>query len=231
MISHKHKCVFIHIPKCGGQSVEHIFIKDNGLTRDTRSPLLLRSNNNAGVGPPRLAHLTYRDYINYRYASDDLMKGYYTFSIVRDPYKRVESLYRFLGFDSAIPFHDFVFKVLADQVENRKELYWFLRPQNEFVCDAAMNVCVDKIIKLEQINDDLPNLLGRFNIQCDEVPHFNRSRSVSVFASLKARITLAAKGVYSLSPFFNNSVNWNFRTREKVLSVYKDDFEIFQYSK
>ena len=53
MISHKHKTIFVHIPKTGGQSVESVFIEDEGLTWDTRAPLLLRRNDD---GFPDLWH-------------------------------------------------------------------------------------------------------------------------------------------------------------------------------
>ena len=35
MISHEHKTVFIHIPKCGGQSVETCFLDDLGLSNQS----------------------------------------------------------------------------------------------------------------------------------------------------------------------------------------------------
>jgi hypothetical protein len=59
MISHKRKCVFVHIPKCAGQSIESVFVNDAGLTWEDRAPLLLRPNANNRVGLPFLAHLTY----------------------------------------------------------------------------------------------------------------------------------------------------------------------------
>ena len=93
MISHKHKCIFVHVPKCGGRSVQNVFIQDSGLTWDTREPFLLRENKNLKSGPPRLAHLTYREYLDYFYISQELMDSYFKFSIVRDPYRRMESIY------------------------------------------------------------------------------------------------------------------------------------------
>jgi hypothetical protein len=32
MISHPHRTLFVHIPKCGGQSVEHAFLNALSLT-------------------------------------------------------------------------------------------------------------------------------------------------------------------------------------------------------
>jgi hypothetical protein len=49
MISYKRKCVFVHIPKCAGQSIESVFDNDAGLTWENRAPFLLRPNANNHV--------------------------------------------------------------------------------------------------------------------------------------------------------------------------------------
>jgi len=45
MISHKHKTVFVHIPKVAGQSVEQMYLADLGLNWSERAVLLLRPKN------------------------------------------------------------------------------------------------------------------------------------------------------------------------------------------
>ena len=37
MISDKYKCIFVHIPKVAGQSIEHVFLDLHGLTWETRN--------------------------------------------------------------------------------------------------------------------------------------------------------------------------------------------------
>ena len=54
VISHEHRCVFVHIPKCAGQSIETVFLEDLGLDWSNRSILLLRPNECPDIGPPRL---------------------------------------------------------------------------------------------------------------------------------------------------------------------------------
>ena len=51
MISHKHKTVFVHIPKVAGQSVEQMYLADLGLNWSERAVLLLRPKLNTEKGP------------------------------------------------------------------------------------------------------------------------------------------------------------------------------------
>ena len=57
MISHHHKCVFIHIPKNAGQSIENLFLELLNLTWETKAPLLLRPNDCLELGPRYLTTL------------------------------------------------------------------------------------------------------------------------------------------------------------------------------
>ena len=67
MISHKHKTVFVHIPKVAGQSVEQMYLADLGLNWSERAVLLLRPKLNTEKGPERLAHLTAAQYTQFGY--------------------------------------------------------------------------------------------------------------------------------------------------------------------
>lgn len=229
MISHKHRCVFVHIPKCGGQSVEHLFVQENGLTWDTRSALLLHKNNDAQVGPPRLAHLTWQDYIDFGHLSAETMREYTTFSVVRNPYKRVESLYRYLRYDAAISFEQFVTEVLVRQIEEKGDLYWFVRPQHEYLCDADGKIRVDHVVKLEEINSHLPLVFQSLGIENQHVPHVNKALERGALRSMLERFRHACNGVYSLSPTVRSDIEWNHSSQEKILRLYKNDFKNFDY--
>lgn len=230
MISHNHKCIFIHIPKCGGQSIENIFLEANSLSWETRSPLLLMKNDNPLLGPPRLAHLTYRDYLDYNYISQDLMQSYTTFTIVRNPYKRIESLYRYLGYDCTVPFSHFINKVLAKQLEKKGDLYWFIRPQHDYICDHTDKIAIDKVIKLEQLSDNIHSLLNSVGIRQKNIPHVNKSKKKSIPTYFIKKINHAAKGYFSLNPFFSAKVVWNAATVAVMKHYYMIDFQSFGYN-
>lgn len=230
MISHKHRCVFVHIPKCGGQSVEHIFVKENGLTWDTRAPLLLRSNDDERLGPPRLAHLTYQDYIRYGYASEQMMNEYMTFAIVRNPFKRVESLYRFWGYDAAITFEKFVTEVLEKQINERGVSYWFFRPQTDFICDDEGEILVDHLVKLEEIDQTLPKILAESGVMNTSIPHVNKSKEKRGFVqTLNLRYKYAKKRIVSPTLKVKNNIEWSDRSVSVVRENYSCDLKLLGY--
>ena len=85
MYSPKFKTIFVHIPKTGGQSIEHVFFAEHGLTWDTRAPLLMRVKEKGEQGPKRLAHLLAREYVEFGYvAAEDFAAGF-KFTVVRNP--------------------------------------------------------------------------------------------------------------------------------------------------
>jgi hypothetical protein len=75
MISHKYKCIFVHIARTAGTSVENLFMKGDwwAIDRQTKH------------APAFFLKLKYG-----RYWDD-----YFKFSIVRDPYDRFRSLYKY----------------------------------------------------------------------------------------------------------------------------------------
>ncbi|MBK8973380.1 MAG: hypothetical protein IPM37_19215 [Hahellaceae bacterium] len=77
MICHDFKCVFVHVPKAAGMSVEHYFLDRLGLTWETRAPLLLRPNDDPSKGPERLAHLYAEEYVRFGYLSQAQFDEYY----------------------------------------------------------------------------------------------------------------------------------------------------------
>ncbi|WP_431159490.1 hypothetical protein, partial [Winogradskyella poriferorum] len=59
MVSHKYKCIFVHIRKCGGLTIVDKFEKEF-----SQKELLTVRNRNPDLGPPRLNDLMAREYVD-----------------------------------------------------------------------------------------------------------------------------------------------------------------------
>lgn len=201
----------MHVPKCGGQSIETAFLTDLGLDWDTRAPLLLRQNDNPKLGPPRLAHLVARDYVRYHYISDALFRSYYSFAVLRDPVARTVSLYNFLlargMLRGAMSFDTFLFDWLPRQMQHRGARaeeqnspahgFFFVRPQVDFVTDPDGRLCVNDVFRLETLGRDYPTIQHKTGLKT-ALGHANRSVQQFSPAQLEPRHVDAIRQVYAV---------------------------------
>lgn len=239
MISHHHKCIFVHIPKTAGQSVEHVFLNLLGLTWETRAPLLLRPNDRPELGPPRLAHLTAQEYVSCRYLPQEMFDQYFKFAFVRNPWSRLVSIYKYLKFDQHIDFKTFVMREFQNHVMT--DHFWFARPQSDFLYDANGELLVDFVGRFEQLQDDFSRVCQKIGLPDTELPHVNASSKGQ--ASSPAVQTQQAGNV-SISFSFSVSGDsaapatssggfrdhYDAESREVVARVYQRDIELLGYS-
>jgi hypothetical protein len=233
MIFPNPKCVFVHIPKVAGQSVEHVFIERAGLTWDTRAPLLLRENDDPSLGPPRLAHLTAREYVECGHMTAAEWEEAFTFSFVRNPWARMVSMYKWHGLHRHISFKTFV----CDKLRQKyfKEKFFFFRPQWDYISDEAGNVIVDFVGKLESINEDFPAVCQRLGWDPVPLPHKNKSSGGPLSSNYW-------QGVRRLPFFLAESVRhyryekpsyadfYDSETRDLVHRLYEKEIDYFGYS-
>jgi len=173
MVSDQFKCIFVHIPKNAGQSVEHVFLSMHGLTWETRAPLLLRPNADPLQGPPRLAHLLAADYVDYGQVTKEDFASYYKFSFVGNPWERVVSFYKYLGFSKGSKFKDFVATDFQNVVW--KHDYWFVRPQVEFVCNKDGKLLVNLVGRFENFREDFHSVCKAIGVDGIDPPHITKS--------------------------------------------------------
>ena len=75
MISHKHKCIFIHIPKCAGSSIETAFGVD--VNNNTLNEEYLFGWDS--VNKLYLQHATPQQLIDFKLIAEENWKAYYKF--------------------------------------------------------------------------------------------------------------------------------------------------------
>jgi len=207
MLSHKHKTIFIHIPKTAGQSVELAYLQDLGLDWQTRAPLLLRSNEIHNIGPPRLAHLTCKDYIKYHYISQEILSTYFTFSFVRNPYTRAISFYKYSSKQDK-SLNEFI---CVDLPRLHQEQNWFFQAQTRFICDANHKLMVNYLGKFETIESNFATIASRSGLQSNKLPRRNVSK-------------VKNKGMITLRDPIDN---FNQTSLDIINEIYKDDFHNF----
>jgi hypothetical protein len=231
MISHQHKCIFIHIPKNAGQSIELVFLGLLDLKWETRAPLLLRFNDRPELGPRNLAHLKASEYVRCRYLSQELFDAYFKFTFVRNPWARIISIYKYFGFNTRFEFKFFLSNVLKEGLWQEK--YWFVCPQSDFVCDEDGRILVDFIGRFENLQNDFYHVCQKIGLPPIEVPHAHESSISSPGLSLRPKqlkeyVRYQLKGKH-IPVYKRYQDYYDDESREFVAEFYKKDIDLFHY--
>ena len=173
MISHRYRCIFIHIQRTAGSSIEEMITAEDWWRREASTKHLLASQ----------AKRLYADYW------DD----YFKFSFVRHPVTRVMSCLKFadhfglslsrlnrVSFDGYRRlFGDKVVLEFDHRFYRRDEI---IRPQH---CEGSVygNILdeeLDFIGKFENLAEDTEFIRDRLRIPDKKLPHLERSRTSSL---------------------------------------------------
>lgn len=174
MLSTKFRTIFVHIPKAAGQSIETVFLEQHGLDWEARAPLLLRRNDDPSKGPERLAHLYAREYVKFGYVSQADFDSFYKFAVVRDPYARIVSAYRF-QWAAKMPFREFIEERFANGRMARQTHN--MTTQLDFVTDEAGKIVVDDILRFEDLPGAFDAVSRRVFGKEIPLPHVNKSKA------------------------------------------------------
>ena len=243
VISHHHRAIFVHIPKCGGQSVETTFLSDLGLDWDNRDALNLRKNPNSNVGPDRIAHLTLPEYLELHYVNPEQIEAYFVFTMVRDPVERLFSAYRYLGHARVMTFDDFVTKRLPALLACDDAM---VRPAYQYLGGPSYAEVIDAVFRLEDTGSLEVELTRRFGTGFSELPHVNSHHertgttwSKAARRGLRSTLMLGrrhGKSGLTEAPRGNarrsnrdTSSNLTVSALETIIERYWGDFERFGY--
>jgi hypothetical protein len=201
VICHNKKCIFIHIPKTAGTSIEQ-FLKEKG--KNNIEYLGVRNNRS-------LHHLTAFELKKELFYIFDI---YYKFSIIRNPYDRLLSEYYWtpiqgVGYKSNQTKADFI--TYVSNVVNKK-LYFkniyndHFIPQYLFLYNNNNKLLIDEIFRYEDLEWTVNYLKKKLNIN-NNFPFLNKSLNNI------------------------EKTDWNHRQKERIYNIYQKDFILFNYSK
>jgi hypothetical protein len=169
MISRKHKFIFVHVPKCGGSSIEAAFGYD--LWDKKKFPnhfcdkqLLLGRDKQTGK---YLQHLTISEIFAIY---PDIKSSYFSFSFVRNPWGRAVSDYFYYGGPrKQKSFKDFLLSLTPLDPSHSI-------PQYDFLCDNQGNVTVDFIGRFENLQEDFNIICDKLDIPRQKLPYKMKSK-------------------------------------------------------
>lgn len=195
MISHKYRCIFIHIPKCAGTSIESALGhlenhtgrggQDHRIYRHIEKPLpikeVLSSGNNIREAWRRFRN-SFKIPENPRNAytvTKEQFQSYYSFSFVRNPWARAFSWYqnmmadplhrKNLNIPDNQPFSEFLAKHAGKG---------YLRPQTYWLKNYSGSIELDFIGRFENLQEDFKKICQDLNIDGVQLPHKLKSKNV-----------------------------------------------------
>ena len=168
VVCHRHRCIFIHIPRCGGTSINRLFLETGCFEKlDWKIPniQIMYGRFETDENCYELDHATveiYKEFCHKGY-----IQNYFKFAIVRNPWERLLSEYlrkkargdkRFIDADG-LSFKEFVLNLAEhfDEVINSSKKHILIShfiPQYKFIFDENDRRFVDFICKLEDLDND-----------------------------------------------------------------------------
>ncbi len=189
MISHEHKLIFIHIPKCAGTSIEHALGHFKGNTvswgaQDHRSirmieqpiwtPNIFRSRENIRelVRRSRYSRRDIYNENNKLVLTSTEYRDYYKFSFVRNPWARAFSWYRNVIND---PRHLQTFglssDVRLDSFLDRFAGVGMMQPQVYYLKNFRGDIAMDFVGKFENLTHDFASICKHLQLDEIKLPH------------------------------------------------------------
>lgn len=199
--------IFIHIPKCGGTSVEDCLWTDDYSVRSAKNlwmGFVDPMHNKYQTGG--LQHLTAK-YIQQEVGSV-LFDRCFKFTVCRDPLDRIISQFRFMKYRKdlrefvGLP-EEYDFNMYIDHIKIKPHVQWM--PQVNFLIDEFGKIIVDKIYYLEEISIDFSEMRADLRLDIKSLPLKNSTPNKNI-------------------PILSNS------TIDRVFEIFEIDYKILEYS-
>jgi hypothetical protein len=174
MISTTLNCIFVHVPKTGGSSIEDVLWPGPRTEADLWQGMVDQYHNRYQTGG--LQHLTAAQ-IRQEVGEQRFMESY-RFSLVRNPWDRAVSQYAYMLQKKYL--RDFIgmkeddgFSRYLSLIQERSHVQWI--PQCDFLFDASGGCLVDFVGRFETIRSDATAVFEKLGVFCAELPHTRAS--------------------------------------------------------
>ncbi len=202
IICDNNKFVFIHIPKNSGTAMTNELQK---IYKNTKL-LINVERNGVNIGIDKM-HLYYD--VIYEFIPRNVLENYFKFCIIRNPYNKLYSAWNFLKDRQEYSnVNDFIKYKLNEEFIYGKEIIQgdarvHYRPQFTFVYDNKNNKFADYIIRYENLNEEIIIMNEKYGLDIKPYDNSNSQKSY-------------------INHFTEESIL-------KINSLYKKDFELFNY--
>jgi hypothetical protein len=206
MISHQRCCIFIHIPKTAGSSIEDVIWPDQRRRAPDQLWMGFIDSHRNKYQTGGLQHL-FAVHVRQE-VGEEIFRRYYKFSFVRNPWDKVISqffymkgrpdLQDYVGMQRDAPLAEYL-----ERIARRKHVQW--EEQVRFLLDETGEPLVDFVGRFETLMADVRTVFDRLGLVDVDLPHTNRSE----------------RGAYQL--YYDDEC------RQRVAEMYRADIERFGY--
>jgi len=163
MINHKYKIIFIHIPKCAGTSISNLLFETKYLK--WKEP---NYDIHYGWCPKRkihMQHATPNQLLELGLMDESTWNNYMKFTVVRNPWGRAESGYRWIRRTRKIrdSFENYItksgkYKAILTDNSNKRYRGDHLNKQMDYLNVKGINK-IDRVLRFEYIQNEMNILL------------------------------------------------------------------------
>jgi hypothetical protein len=222
MISHSKKFIFIHIPKTAGNSIqlilkEHSSDKIHRLGYDSKSNLDDRILIDFEVESSLGKHSKH-EWIQSYYKNPELKQvvdDYFKFAVVRDPWDRLVSWYRYTFPTISLKVNKGHF--LKEAVEAGPLGGFSCLPQLNYLRrdgDSQSETAMDYIVKYENLEEGLKEVGKKINVSFESLPHINKCQWMHLSET------------YKKTPYQDY---YDKKTEGIIRERHKEEIELFDY--
>lgn len=236
MISKKHRCIFIHIPKCAGTSIEHFLYGEEFISSHLCHSLCVGYDKSRNIW---MQHATAEQIKKYY---TDKFDEYFKFAVVRNPWSKMLSDYfwmiKELNLSANNSFEDFLLlknefntERLRFPAKSPRSRVDHLLPQYKFIYDKDEKKLVDQICKFESLHSDFNNVCEIIGLPKDSLTHQNSFSDLfledkvadNTDQAFSCRDIAFREGRIDYREYYTE------KEKEIVAEKYRKDIEFFNY--